>query len=57
MAVGNHAAATRAVYLWMRQQKASGPDHDFEELGLATMGINIHDHSNATKKVGYFEQL
>ena len=49
--------ATRAVYLWMRQQKASGPDHDFEELGLATMGINILDHTNATKKVGYFEQL
>ena len=49
--------ATRAVYLWMRQQKSSGPDHDFEELGLATMGINILDHTNATKKVGYFEQL
>ena len=49
--------ATRAVYLWMRQQHASGPDHDFEELGLATMGINIHDHTNASKKVGYFEQL
>ena len=33
-------SATRAVYLWMRQQATPGLLDDTEELELATMGIN-----------------
>ena len=51
--------ATRAVYLWLRQGGQKGPQHDFEELGLATMGINIlkGDNTEDATKIGYFQNL
>ena len=51
--------ATRAVYLWLRQGGQRGIQHDFEELGLATMGINFLDEANTDGdlKIGYFESL
>jgi hypothetical protein len=45
--------------MWLRQGGQSGPQHDFEELGLATMGINILKEANdePQTKIGYFQNL
>ena len=51
--------ATRAVYLWVRQTGLVGLGMDNEELGLATMGINVRDRANTadTTKIATLETL
>ena len=51
-------SSCRAIYLWLQQASTGGRLHDFEEMGLATAGINIKTAANNdANQIGYFESL